>query len=571
MNDKKIFLCHSSINKKIGDMFFNAFHELGIKKDNIFYSSKDINGVPLNEEISPFIKQQISASDLVIVLVSKQFLKSAFCLSELGVAWALNKKLLTILIDDYCLECKIDFVISTHNYIDFLRTDDEYLLSFLNKELNILNNQKNLLILQQLRNEIKKSNNHFLFNDLISLKNITKNEQKKLEKITKKFSKPITTETSLEKFLNDIFNSKQFINALFASLGNDISYSLVAVKIAAIINYYLLSRDLTANFKLLYDIMNSVQKESDFVSKQLVFEGIKKTNKVEKNSDICEILRNNFLKNGYVSHSCNPKYLNLILENGFSKMDKTSFSEQNLEDLENIIYKNKFLSRQNDSKFYYSLVSANAVHYALNMSPERVFGGPLKNLSENSKFDDNTRLKDVLPVRVGESIKHYFFRIAKNNIDIIFKNSKIEKSFKKIIKRKMKNLVDDFCFDYSYLLLIPTQNGEISCFNRSVDKNNLDQNLKSYINSKACGTGVDLYNCDDANELFECIKYITPKGVGVDDYSLMGNLCSNKPLTNTSNILKIKIPVYYKIMQTYLKKHCFGKKIKVKLNPYIED
>ena len=106
-------------------------------------------------------------------------------------------------------------------------------------------------------------------------------------------------------------------------------------------------------------------------------------------------------------------------------------------------------------------------------------------------------------------------------------------------------------------------------YNKSIETSK-EQTLDYYIKNLSCGNGVDLFKPQTFEEAYNLIKTITPKAVGQNDNTYMANLCSNKIIKNTNDILKIKIPVFFEITRLYLKKkHIF--RTKIKINPYIDD
>ena len=240
-------------------------------------------------------------------------------------------------------------------------------------------------------------------------------------------------------------------------------------------------------------------------------------------------------------------------------------------DLENILYKNRFLFRQTNSAFYYTLPSANAVHYSIGLSPERVFGGPLKILSRNKDFDKDPSVSDMPYIYAFETQKHYYNRVAKNNLNILLSNNKTLRKLKRIIKKKLYKLVNDFCFDYSYMLLIPTNNENLNTFDTRVKGNN-HQTFAYYLENFACRIGIKTENITNVSEAYNIIKLITPKSIGKRDGTMMGNLCSNTIMKNMKDVLKIKLPTFFKISQLYYRhKYCLLKKYKIRLNPYFKN
>ena len=569
---KNIFICHASKNKKAGDLLYSTLLQLGIDSKNIFYSSNYFNGVEVYGTINEFIRQKITECDYCILLLSKELFESNFCLNEIGALWILNKSVLPIIIDDLCLESKIDLVVSDRITVKLSDgiVASQIMLNELNKNLQIENNQKNLLLMENFRNCAINNGNKFSLEN-IDFKSKNKIQEKKLKKISNNFKKNISNANNLQDILNDVFSSKSFIYALIDSCGANFSYENVAIKISNVLNYYILTRNFDANYYLLFNIMNNVDTQNIFMDKQIVFDGLKNANKTLSGKELCSKLIENYLTDGFITHSCNPYYLNFILQNGLGSKQMKGEAEDNLCDLENVIYKNKFLARQENSAYYYTIPSVNSVHYAIGLSPERVFGGPLKILSRNIDYNNDCSVKDIPPIIVGESLKHYFKKVAKNNLNIVISNNKRLNPLKKIIKNKLYKLVNDFCYDFSYLLLIPTKNNKIMSFNRSVNANK-NQTFEYYIKNLVCNTGIDINNIKSLDEAYSLINYIMPKNVGTDDETLMGNLCSNIILTNTQNFLKIKVPSFYSICQFYLKqKYIIGKRIRIKINPYLKD
>ncbi|MBO4412933.1 MAG: hypothetical protein J5779_02860, partial [Clostridia bacterium] len=350
---------------------------------------------------------------------------------------------------------------------------------------------------------------------------------------------------------------------------NNYNYINVTIKLYNLLNYYILTRNLDSNYQLLFKIMSSVDANNMFLSENIIFDGLKKVNKKLNDEELATKLIQNFYNNGFIVHACNPIYINNLILNGLGSNWGSNEIETNLIELEEQIYKNKFLKRQSKQSYYYSFPSANSIHYAVGMPPEKVFGGPLKILNKNTSFDDNTLFKYVPYIYQNEKIVSFYKKIAKHNLKTaIFKNSKL-KPTKKSLKKKLYKLINDFCFSYSYLLLIPINKCEIMAYNKSVDEKK-EQTLEYYLKNLCCGVGVNLDNAKSLHEVYDLIKFITPKSVGQNDKTYMANLCSNKVIKNTKDILKIKIPVFFELTQYYLKiNHILRKKLKI--NPYIDD
>ena len=93
-NKKNIFISHYSENKEIAQQFSAFLAGLGFSRENIFCSSIIGQGIQGNEELNKKISESIKKSKAIIFLISDDFLKSSYCMEELGVGWYLsqNKK-----------------------------------------------------------------------------------------------------------------------------------------------------------------------------------------------------------------------------------------------------------------------------------------------------------------------------------------------------------------------------------------------------------------------------------------------------------------------------------------------
>ena len=98
----KIFISHSSENKLLIDEFVDKILRLscGFNTSDIIYTSRQTTGVGLGDGIPQFIKDNIKTSSLVLFMISSDYRQSEVCLNEMGAAWALDKKTISILLPD---------------------------------------------------------------------------------------------------------------------------------------------------------------------------------------------------------------------------------------------------------------------------------------------------------------------------------------------------------------------------------------------------------------------------------------------------------------------------------------
>ncbi len=96
----KVFLSHSSKDKKILNEFVDRILSLGcgLSVNEIVYTSRESTGVEPGDGIPKFIKTQLEQSSLVFFFLSDNYKKSEVCLNEMGAAWAMEKKTVSILL-----------------------------------------------------------------------------------------------------------------------------------------------------------------------------------------------------------------------------------------------------------------------------------------------------------------------------------------------------------------------------------------------------------------------------------------------------------------------------------------
>lgn len=98
--NKKIFISHASADKLLVDEITNFLSIIGINYGEIFNSSADdpIQGIPNGKNFMLAIKEAIKESNIVICILTENYLKSKFCMMELGSFWMLDKKLFPLIV-----------------------------------------------------------------------------------------------------------------------------------------------------------------------------------------------------------------------------------------------------------------------------------------------------------------------------------------------------------------------------------------------------------------------------------------------------------------------------------------
>ncbi len=575
IKEKKIFISHSSKDKRIGKYVVDMLLLMRVPRKNIFFSSEFYYGAPAGTDSYKQAKQAIQNCDLAIFLISPNFYDSKYCMNEIGAVWGLDKNFLPLVISDEIdykeQECFFDYRIVNIDWYNDI-TQNKIILLKLNQTIGIEFNEKNLNLIDEVRLKILRYSPIISLKQLKSLECVNKIERNKINKIVNEYTNEITLDDNLEKKLNYIFSSKILLQALFDSCKADFCYNLVMIKLSSVLIYYLYTKDKKFSYNLVYEIMSDVSFGKTFPSKEIIYKGLKSVNENANDEELGKILTTNSIYNGFAIHSFNPIFKDEIYKHGLGGNYSKNRYCKNLNDLEKLIYKNRFISRQNNISFYFTIPSANAMHYACNGNPERVFNGPLKFLSIDTNFDNDISVNKMIPIKVGENIKSYYKKVGYNNINIVTNYNHVLKPLKHILKRKMKNLVNDFCHEYSNILLIPfNNNGDIiSTYDERYEESSEKMTIFDYIKKNGNEIGVNINHITKFEDAYNLIKNITPSKIGISDFSRMGNLCSTNIITNFENVICIKIPSYFYLLQKYCKRRfVLGTKIITEMSPYM--
>lgn len=94
----KIFISHSSKDKELVLMFVDlltqGFH---IDRDEIFCTSMD-NALRVGEDFIRSIKENLHDSEIVLFLITQNYIDSKFCVMEMGAAWAFKDNIFPIIV-----------------------------------------------------------------------------------------------------------------------------------------------------------------------------------------------------------------------------------------------------------------------------------------------------------------------------------------------------------------------------------------------------------------------------------------------------------------------------------------
>jgi len=82
-----IFISHSSEDKTYGDALEKFIVGLGVRNDQLIYTSHPLHKIPLGEKIYEYLRINIDKDVFVIFLLSDNYFDSPACLNEMGAAW----------------------------------------------------------------------------------------------------------------------------------------------------------------------------------------------------------------------------------------------------------------------------------------------------------------------------------------------------------------------------------------------------------------------------------------------------------------------------------------------------
>lgn len=82
-----ILISHRSTDKKYGDALEKLFSSIGIKNEQLIYTSHPLHKIPLDKNIYEYLRESFGRKIFVIILWSNEYLDSPACLNEMGAVW----------------------------------------------------------------------------------------------------------------------------------------------------------------------------------------------------------------------------------------------------------------------------------------------------------------------------------------------------------------------------------------------------------------------------------------------------------------------------------------------------
>jgi len=102
----KIFISHASANKNYGAALVDFLIGIGIKDEQIVFTSNPAYGIPIGNNIFDWLKTQINDKSFVIYLLSPEYYKSIACLNEMGASWIVENDHATIFLPGFDFDDK---------------------------------------------------------------------------------------------------------------------------------------------------------------------------------------------------------------------------------------------------------------------------------------------------------------------------------------------------------------------------------------------------------------------------------------------------------------------------------
>jgi hypothetical protein len=95
----KIFVSHAAKDEALVEEFVELLQVgVNVHPDDVFCSSLPGMNIPTGGAFIDHIKSQVKNPELVLLVISQEFLKSQFCLNEVGASWALSLPIYPLLV-----------------------------------------------------------------------------------------------------------------------------------------------------------------------------------------------------------------------------------------------------------------------------------------------------------------------------------------------------------------------------------------------------------------------------------------------------------------------------------------
>ena len=113
-SDSIIFISHSSSDILYGNALKKFITGLGVKREQLIYTSHPMHKIPLDANIFDYLRKNINKKIFMIFLFSDNYFNSPACLNEMGAAWVIQNDYTSIFTPNFDFEnpkylgCAID-------------------------------------------------------------------------------------------------------------------------------------------------------------------------------------------------------------------------------------------------------------------------------------------------------------------------------------------------------------------------------------------------------------------------------------------------------------------------------
>lgn len=129
----KIFISHASKDKKYGSALVRLLEDIGVKSSDIIFTSDDEHCIPLEENITDYLKNQLDNNCYMIYLLSDNYFESPSCLNEMGAAWVKTNEYISIGVPNFSFSNeKFNGAFIDTKKIGFIMDNKTQILSFRN-------------------------------------------------------------------------------------------------------------------------------------------------------------------------------------------------------------------------------------------------------------------------------------------------------------------------------------------------------------------------------------------------------------------------------------------------------
>lgn len=113
----RVFISHAVKDKSLVDTLFDLLQTgVGLTPNETFCSSLEGMGIPAGQNFVNYIKEKVQTPDLVLLILSPNYLESQFCLCELGASWALSHNMIPIVVPPTKFSDLKAVLTGTHGY-----------------------------------------------------------------------------------------------------------------------------------------------------------------------------------------------------------------------------------------------------------------------------------------------------------------------------------------------------------------------------------------------------------------------------------------------------------------------